>query len=74
MKYIKEIGLTGLFIIIMIACLIFYYIKKQIEFDEYKIASGCYFDFSNDFVLLVKEKDKTLPYLAISINDIQEFR
>ncbi|MBQ8472375.1 MAG: hypothetical protein IJ501_02600 [Bacilli bacterium] len=33
-----------------------------------------HFDFSDNFTLFIKEKDKNLPYLGIKISDIEKFR
>ncbi|MBP5684744.1 MAG: hypothetical protein J6X02_05770 [Bacilli bacterium] len=33
-----------------------------------------YFNFSDDFVLFLKEQDKNVPYLAVNINDVKNFR
>ena len=33
-----------------------------------------HFDFSDDFILFVKESNQELPYLALNIKDIDSFR
>ena len=32
------------------------------------------FDFTDDFTLFLKEEDKSLPYFAINIDNIEDFR
>ena len=38
------------------------------------INEGKHFDFTNDFVLFLKDKDKNSPYLAINVTNIEEFQ
>ena len=32
------------------------------------------FNFDKEFVVFVREKDKTLPYFALNVSDIEDFQ
>ena len=38
------------------------------------VESGRYFNFSDDFILFVKESNQELPYLALNIKNIDKFK
>ena len=51
-------------------------IKSEAGMSVNKMAfiENRHFDFSDDFTLLIKEKDKSVPYLGIKISDIEKFQ
>ena len=48
--------------------------EAGLSFKATVVDKGRHFDFSDNFVLFVKEETKNLPYLAINIKNIKEFQ
>lgn len=48
--------------------------ESAMEVNKTAIIDNRHFDFSDDFTLFIKEKDKNLPYFAIRVYDIEKFR
>lgn len=51
-------------------------VKSEAGMSVSKMAylNSRHFDFCDDFVLFIKEKDKSLPYLAIKVGNIENFK